>query len=117
MKLEVGDVVVYTNDIEDMYYYCIEQLREIGYSEDDYDDDELVEYLDEVGGNEELLGKVGTVIDNNHNIEGLVFVDFHKEFYASHTGSSRIHTPTGYWVVPTLLTLVPKVTIPLEDML
>ncbi len=117
MKLEVGDVVVYTNDIEDMYYYCTEQLRGIGYNEDDYDDEELYQYIDEVGGSEELLGKTGVVIDAKHSADGLVFIDFQEEFGAGHRGGNRIDTNTGYWIVPTLLTLVPKVTIPLEDML
>jgi hypothetical protein len=103
MSFKPGDVVIYTSNMDDFYTICDEELLE-------YD---IETAFSDVGAHEDLLGKVGTVIDAG-GYDGLIAVDFGFEFGNAHNLGGRISTDTGYWVHPSLIRHA--ITEPLKEL-
>ena len=92
MSFNPGDVVIYTIDMDDFYTICDEELLE----------QDIETAFSDVGAHEDLLGKIGTVVDAGGEGE-LIAVDFGVEFGDGHDLNGRIPTYTGYWVDPYLI--------------
>jgi hypothetical protein len=105
MSFKPGDVVIYTNDIDDFYSLIDPDAF--------MEQDEVEVEFDGVGASEDLLGKVGTVIESS-DYDDLVAINFEFKFFNSHDLNGRITSNTGYWVHPSLIRHA--ITEPLKEL-